>query len=107
VLVLYNYFGFKFSSIIFLFINCSSLFLILNFYDKFEFNKMNPEENRYNPFKLAYLGIFYFLLFVGVGGSALFSQQILIESYYKYKLFINEVNGKEEKEEKKVLNIFL
>ena len=103
---LYNYFGFKFSSIIFLFINCSSLFLILNFYDKFEFNKMNPEENRYNPFKLVYLGICYLLLFVGVGGSALFSQQILIDSYYKYKLFINELNGKEEKEEKKSIKYF-
>ena len=103
---LYNYFGFKFSSIIFLFVNCSSLFLILNFYDKFEFNKMDPEENRYNPFKLVYLGICYLLLFVGVGGSALFSQQILIDSYYKYKLFINEVHGKEGKEEKKSIKYF-
>ena len=103
---LYNYFGFKFSSIIFLFINGSSLFLILNFYDKFEFNKIDPTENRYNPFKLVYLVVCYLLLFVGVGGSALFSQQILIDSYYKYKLFINEVRGKEGKEEKKSIKYF-
>ena len=103
---LYNYFGFKFSSLIFLFVNCSSLFLILNFYDKYDFNKIDPEESRYNPFKLVYLGVCYLLLFVGVGGSALFSQQILIDSYYKYKLFINEVQGKGEKEEKKSIKYF-
>jgi len=103
---LYNYFGFKFSSIIFLFVNCGSLFLILNFYDKFDFNKIDPTENRYNPFKIVYLVICYLLLFVGVGGSALFSQQILIDSYYKYKLFINEVRGKEGKEEKKSIKYF-
>ena len=98
--ILLNYSGFTATSIFCLVINCVSLFLILNFY-----NQYNPALEKYNFFQILYLCICYVLLFVGVGSSALLSQQILIDSYFKYKTFLKEREDdkKEDKDKKKEL----
>ena len=72
--------GFKISALIFLLVNDISLFFIY-FLD---FNDYN-DDNVYSLNKLLYLLLFFILLFVGVGSSALLSQYILIDSFLKLK----------------------
>ena len=87
--ILLKSYGFRISSIIFLIINTISLFLIY-FID---FNDYD-EENLYSFNKIIYIFICYLLLFIGVGSSALLSQQILIDSYLKLKYYLNSKNSK-------------
>ena len=94
--------GFIYSSFLFLFINFSSFFMI----DSFEFKNNIKSENEeseetpsietYNFFNIIYILIFYLLLFIGVGGSAMLSQQILVDSHDKLKRYFD----REEKERK-------
>ena len=78
--------GFIISSIIFLLINVGSLFMIYCF----DFDDYNKDTNKYNFFQLLYLLGIFVLLLVGVGGSALLSQQILLDSFSKYQKSINK-----------------
>jgi len=87
--ILLKSYGFRISSIIFLIINTISLFLIY-FID---FNDYD-EENLYSFNKIIYIFICFLLLFIGVGSSALLSQQILIDSYLKLKYYLNSKNSK-------------
>ena len=82
--------GFIISTSIFAGINVISFLLIANF----SFNDYNPENNTYSLFKIIYLLICWLSLFVGVGSSALLSQQIIIESYDKYNKHLIKLNEK-------------
>ena len=89
--------GFRIASIIFMMINLVSLFLIASFnYSNFDF-----ENRKSSILQILYLLLCYILLFIGVGSSALLSEQILIDSDEKYNKYLIELEKKElEKEEK-------
>ena len=89
--------GFRVSVSVFAVLNIISIFLILNF----SFGDYNHEYNTYSLFQFIYLLICWLLLFVGVGASALLSQQIIIDSNYKYEKYIVKLNEESEKEWKK------
>ena len=82
--------GFRVSSSIFLLTNCISLVLLLNY--KFDEKLKNVD---YSFLSILYIGGSWLLLFLGVGASAILSQQILIDSYMKYKEFYLEYLTKE------------
>ena len=107
--ILLNFSGFTVTSISCLIINSVALFLIFTF-----FNRYSGGTERYSGGQIIYLIFCYILLFFGVGASALLSQQILIDYFYKFKLFLKEndnkkilsnnnaiENGNKEKEEEK------
>ena len=92
--LLYKYSGFIYSSFVFLIINVISFFLIIYFFSEYK------ETNEvYNFGQIVYLIACYLLLFIGAGSSALFSQTILKDSYFKYREFLKK--RKDEAEEKK------
>ena len=91
--LLYKYSGFIKSSIFFLLINVIAILLILNFYDEYKETK-----EIYNFGQIVYLISCYLLLFIGAGSSALFSQNILKDSYFKYREFLKK--RRSEKEDK-------
>ena len=80
--------GFKVSAFIFLLVNGISLFFIYFF----DFNDYN-DDNVYSLNKLLYLLLFFILLFIGVGSSALLSQYILIDSFLKLKYHLQGKQG--------------
>jgi len=92
----FKYLGFGISSFIFLIVNSISLFLLINF-----FNRYNSSNDKYTMLQIIYLCFSYFLLFIGVGSSALLSQQILVDNWANYNTFIkeNEQEKNKEKEE--------
>ena len=79
--------GFRVSTAVFSLINALSIILILSF----SFLDYDKDDNKYTILNILYLLFSYILLFLGVGASALLSQQIIIDSnvkyneYYKYK----------------------
>ena len=86
--------GFVIASIIFLVINFGAFFMIdsFDFKDNIELENLpegeeQPEIKIYNLFNIVYILIFYAVLFVGVGGSSMLSQQLLVDSYDKLKRF--------------------
>ena len=86
--------GFVVSSIIFLVINFGSFFMINSFEFKNNIEIENLQEGEeeqeieiYNFFNVVYIILFYLVLFVGVGGSSMLSQQLLVDSYDKLKRF--------------------
>ena len=87
--LLLNFSGFTATSIFCLIINGMATFLIFTF-----FNRYSESKERYSATQLIYLFLCYILLFIGVGASALLSQQILIDNFYKFKLFLKENNAK-------------
>ena len=89
--------GFRIASLIFMIINIVSLFLI----SIFDFSSFDFEERKTSILQILYLLLCYILLFVGVGSSALLSEQILIDSDEKYNKYLIESETKElEREEK-------
>ena len=61
----------------------------------------------YDFLKIINLIIIYILLLCGIGGSALLSQQILIEGHLKYKEYLLKIffKKKNEKQDKKIINV--
>jgi len=90
-----KYLGFGISTFTFLIINSISLFLIINF-----FNRYNSSNDKYTFLQIIYLCLCYFLLFIGVGASALLSQQILVDNWANYNSFIKENEEKSENDKK-------
>ena len=88
--------GFRISSVIFLILNVGGLFLILNF----DFD-IKDKEFQYTLFNVLYLLLCYAILFVGVGASALLSQQMLVDSFLKLRKYLDKQRKKKEKKEKK------
>ena len=84
--------GFIFSSLIFLVINIGAFFMIDNF--DFKNNTKDSDEiDYYNFFNLIYIFLFYIVLFIGVGGSSMLSQRILVDSYEKLKKFYEKTES--------------
>jgi len=50
----------------------------------FSFFNYNSKDNTYSIFQILYLLLCWLILFVGVGASALLSQQIILDSNIKY-----------------------
>jgi hypothetical protein len=59
------------------------------------FSEYNDESEQYNLLQISYLFICYALLFIGVGSSALLSQQMLIDKYENYISFLKQINIEE------------
>ena len=82
-ILLVRFYGFSVSSLFCMLLNVLALILIINF-----FGEYNEAKEKYNIPQFLYLVGCYILLFVGVGSSALLSQQILIDNYKRYQLFL-------------------
>ena len=82
--------GFRVSTFIFAIINIGAIFLIISF----SFLDYNTNDNTFSLLKILYLILGYILLLIGVGASALLSQQIIIDSNYKYNDYIKKLNNK-------------
>ena len=91
-----KFYGFRISSILFMILDGISLFLIMNF-----FSQYNDTFEKYSILQILYLIACYILLFIGVGSSALLSQQLLIDNYEKYSSFLKQVENYDNKDEKK------
>ena len=89
--------GFRISTFVFGVINGLSIFLILGF----SFFNYNAEDNTYTLFQILYLLLCWLLLLVGVGASALLSQQIIVDSNSKYKKYFEDLNEETKKKFKK------
>ena len=85
--------GFRISTLIFACLNILSMFLINNF----SFEDYNHKNNSYSLFQILFLLLCWILLFIGVGASALLSQQIIIDSNNKYDAYKKELNEKKKK----------
>ena len=86
-MIFYNFYGFKISSILFMIPNILSFFLIYML-----FSQYNDASEQYNLFQILYLFASWVLLFIGVGSSALLSQQMLTDNYGDYISFLKQVN---------------
>ena len=93
--LLFKNIGFCWSSIVFLVINVVSLFLAISF-----FNKYRGPNDKYDFMELSILFASNLLLWIGAGAATLFSQKILIDSFYKYSQF-KRMRKKEMKDKKK------
>lgn len=95
--------GFIGSSIIFLVLNFVSFFMINSFEFKNNIENKEGEENQeielYNFFNLVYILLFYLILFIGVGGSSMLSQQILVDSHEKLKQYNKKLEKLKKKEQ--------
>ena len=85
--------GFRISTFVFGVGNGLSIFLILGF----TFVNYNAEDNTYTIFQMLHLLLCWLLLLVGVGASALLSQQIIVDSNSKYNKYLEKLNEKTEK----------
>ena len=95
---LLNGIGFAFSSVILgIILNGFSILLLYIF----NFKDYNKENNAYSFFRILYLILCYILLFIGVGGSALLSQKIIVDSNSKYNDYLFKLNQKSEEEKKR------
>ena len=86
----FSWIGFGFSLLIFGLINVGAIIWVLNF----DFAIGN--EFDYDWVKILNLIVIYIIFYIGLGSSSLLSQQILIESYFKYKndYLIEKMNAK-------------
>ena len=82
--------GFRVSTFIFALINAGAIFLITSF----SFFNYDLDYNTYSFFRMLYLLLGYLLLLIGAGSSALLSQQIIIDSNYKYNDYVKKLNEK-------------
>ena len=80
--------GFRISISVFGGINGIGMLLILGF----SFFNYNSKDNTYSIFQILYLLLCWLILFVGVGASALLSQQIILDSNIKYTKYQKKVN---------------
>ena len=85
--------GFRISYSVLSIINIAAIILILNF----SFEEYDRDDNTFTIFKMLFMLLIWLLLFIGVGGSALLSQQIIIDSNYKYDEYIKILNEESKK----------
>ena len=76
--------GFKISTVILGIINLAGIICLLSF----DFNFKSPGKFDYGFLKLFCLFSIYIFLYAAIGGSALLSHQILVESHLKYKNYL-------------------
>ena len=85
--------GFRISTFAFGLINGLSILIM-----SFSFNEFEIKDNTYTFFQMLFLLLVWILLFIGVGASALLSQQIIIDSNVKYNKYLIKLNEESEKE---------
>ena len=100
--------GFKISSSILCLFNFGVLFWLPNL--NFKFNEDGVFD--YNFIKILSILVLYIILLIGVGASALLSQQILIDSHLKYQKYIislenEKLQGEKESPKEESLNFEL
>ena len=95
--------GFVFSSFLFLIINWLCFFWVYNFTfkdnknpDELENGEIPQEPETYTFFNILFILGFFLLLFIGVGGSSMLSQQILLDSYEKLNIYSQKKSKKEK-----------
>ena len=89
--------GFIVSTCAFGVVNAISIFLIISF----SFYDYYSKDNTYPIFRILYLFLCWLILLIGVGASALFSQQIIIDINTKYNEYIIELKEKQKENEYK------
>ena len=94
-IIFVKFYGYSIPSVIFGVINIIALALIMNF-----FSEYTEGFEKYSILQIVYLILCYILLFVGVGSSALLFQQLLIDNYEKYTIFLKEVEVKKKEDRK-------
>ena len=94
-IIFVKFYGFSVSSGFFMLLNIISLFMLLIFFGEF-----NETYETFTILEIIYLIICYILLFVGVGSSALLSQQLLIDNYEKYSSFLRLVDDDKKNKDK-------
>ena len=94
-IIFFKFYGFSVTSGFFMVINIIALGLIMNF-----FSEYTEGFEKYSILQIVYLLVCYILLFVGVGSSALLFQQLLIDNYEKYTIFLKEVEVKKKEDRK-------
>ena len=57
------------------------------------FKEYNDASEKYNLSDIIYLFISWILLFIGVGSSALLTQQMLTDNYGRFNSFLKQVNN--------------
>lgn len=93
--------GFKLTPGVLSAFNFGAIFWLLNF----DFNFGTEGVFDYDFVKILNLLVIYILFLCGIGGSALLSHQILVESHFKYKDYlIKQIEVKLEEEKKKYRN---
>ena len=75
--VLYDNCDFTCTAIIFLIINTA----VLSFIGAFDYLDIDEKTHKYSFFQIIYISLVYLFLWVGIGSSALLSQQIYIDSF--------------------------
>ena len=79
--------GFIFTIILFIIINLGYFIMLFNF-DFIHYN----ENNKYNGLKFLQLILCYIMIFIGIGGSSLLSQNLFLELFNKYKNITKKEN---------------
>ena len=102
--ILLKLYNFIFPTVIFAIVNSISFLLILSF----SFPNYSYELNTFEFFRILHLLLCYIILLIGVGASALLSQQIIIDTNYQYNKYLLKLNEEtqkmlEEREEKSKL----
>ena len=73
----------------------------------FSFLDYDINDNTFPFIKILFLFIIWLILFIGVGASALLSQQIIIDSNTKYNIYLNKLNEETEKKRKQMNEKFI
>lgn len=94
--------GFGWTSFVLSFFNFGAIFWIFSF--KFEFSEEGIFD--YGVIKMISLSSIYIMLLIGIGGSALLSQKIIVDALNKYKIFdiANRLNSLFKNEPSKKAN---
>ena len=87
-MIFYKFYGYKISSLLFMIPNilCFPLIYMI-------FKEYNDASEKYNLSDIIYLFISWILLFIGVGSSALLTQQMLTDNYGRFNSFLKQVNN--------------
>ena len=89
-MIFYDFYGFKITSFLFMLPNGLSFFLLYII-----FKEYNDATKQNDLVQILYIFVPWFLLFFGVGSSALLSQQMLMDNYGKYYSFMKQANYKD------------
>ena len=91
-MIFYEFYGYKISSLLFIIPNGFSFFLIYKIFSKYD-----DASDQNNLIQIFYIFTSWVLLFIGVGSSALLTQQMLTDNYGKFNSFLNQVNDEDDK----------
>ena len=90
-MIVYKFYGYKVSSILFMILNGFSFPLIYML-----FKEYNDSSEKYNLSDILYLFGSWALLFIGVGSSALLTQQMLTNNYWRFNSLLKQMNNEND-----------